>query len=93
MYSNTSSNNIGSGYGLSIADSGASSSTRLSRKLFGKTPWARNESLDSSLTVTSSVRDVLRGKTPPVTPDVLATNGSDDYPWESSFLGGVSDDR
>lgn len=38
------------------------------RKLFGKAPWRRKESGDSLSSVSSSVREVLRGYTPPATP-------------------------
>ncbi|KAI5463821.1 hypothetical protein BGZ63DRAFT_442527, partial [Mariannaea sp. PMI_226] len=42
--------------------------TRLKRKLFGKAPWHRKESRETLSSVTSSVRDVLRGSTPPSSP-------------------------
>lgn len=38
------------------------------RKLFGKAPWYRKDSTDTISTVSSSVREVLRGDTPPGTP-------------------------
>ncbi|KAK1699859.1 hypothetical protein BDP55DRAFT_209391 [Colletotrichum godetiae] len=36
---------------------------------FGKAPWHRKDSNDTISSATSSVRDVLAGRTPPVTPD------------------------
>jgi hypothetical protein len=41
---------------------------RIKRKLFGKSPWYRKVSGDTCSSVNSSVRNVLRGNTPPVTP-------------------------
>jgi hypothetical protein len=37
----------------------------LRRKLFGRAPWVRKESGDSFSSVTSSVREILKGETPP----------------------------
>lgn len=45
-----------------------SGTSKIKRKLFGKAPWHRKESGDSFSTVASSVREVLRGETPPSTP-------------------------
>lgn len=42
--------------------------SRIGRKLFGKAPWHRKESADSFTSVSSSIRAVLKGKTPPATP-------------------------
>ncbi|KAH7160952.1 hypothetical protein EDB81DRAFT_853474 [Dactylonectria macrodidyma] len=57
----------------SLANVGAwfkdeSGTSKLKRKLFGKAPWHRKESGDSFSSVASSVREVLRGSTPPSTP-------------------------
>ncbi|KAL7816842.1 hypothetical protein V8C44DRAFT_355872 [Trichoderma aethiopicum] len=41
---------------------------RIGRKLFGKAPWHRKESNDSINSVSSSVRVVLEGQTPPASP-------------------------
>ncbi|KAH7238383.1 hypothetical protein BKA59DRAFT_245472 [Fusarium tricinctum] len=41
------------------------SKLRLRRKLFGRAPWVRKESGDSFSSVTSSVREILKGETPP----------------------------
>lgn len=41
---------------------------KIARKLFGKAPWHRKESSESFSTVTSSIREILRGVTPPATP-------------------------
>ncbi|KAF5533861.1 hypothetical protein FMEXI_11594 [Fusarium mexicanum] len=38
---------------------------KLRRRLFGRAPWARKESAGSFSSVTSSVRDILKGETPP----------------------------
>ncbi|KAF5708359.1 hypothetical protein FMUND_10630 [Fusarium mundagurra] len=38
---------------------------KLRRRLFGRAPWARKESADSFSSVTSSVREILKGETPP----------------------------
>ncbi|KAI9158281.1 hypothetical protein HJFPF1_06273 [Paramyrothecium foliicola] len=45
-----------------------SNSLKISRKLFGKAPWRRKESVESFSSVSSSIRDILSGHTPPVTP-------------------------
>jgi hypothetical protein len=42
--------------------------SKISRKLFGRAPWHRKESADSFTSVSSSIRAVLKGKTPPATP-------------------------
>ncbi|KAF5628602.1 hypothetical protein F25303_10402 [Fusarium sp. NRRL 25303] len=38
---------------------------KLRRRLFGRAPWARKESADSFSSVSSSVREILKGETPP----------------------------
>lgn len=43
-------------------------SSKITRKLFGKAPWHRKMSVETVSSVSSSVRDVLRGDTPPGTP-------------------------
>lgn len=47
--------------------------SRITRKLFGKAPWHRKESAESYNSVSSSIRDVLKGRTPPATPVSTAT--------------------
>lgn len=42
--------------------------SKIGRKLFGKAPWHRKESGESFSSVSSSIRAVLKGKTPPATP-------------------------
>ncbi|EHK48171.1 hypothetical protein TRIATDRAFT_192231, partial [Trichoderma atroviride IMI 206040] len=42
--------------------------SRIGRKLFGRAPWHRKESAESLTSVSSSIRSVLKGKTPPATP-------------------------
>lgn len=42
--------------------------SRIGRKLFGRAPWHRKESAESFTSVSSSIRAVLKGKTPPATP-------------------------
>ncbi|KAL7932757.1 hypothetical protein V8C35DRAFT_328348 [Trichoderma chlorosporum] len=42
--------------------------SKIGRKLFGKAPWHRKDSGDSFTSVSSSVRAVLKGKTPPASP-------------------------
>ncbi|KAK1497154.1 hypothetical protein CCUS01_13193 [Colletotrichum cuscutae] len=44
-------------------------STATGTSWFGKAPWHRKDSNDTISSATSSVRDFLAGKTPPVTPD------------------------
>ncbi|CEJ87901.1 hypothetical protein VHEMI04546 [[Torrubiella] hemipterigena] len=55
-----------------------------SKKIFGRAPWRHKESLDSTSTVSSSVRDVLRGATPPTTP----TNMKNQRKIDAQFPGG-----
>ncbi|KAF9772041.1 hypothetical protein IL306_010304 [Fusarium sp. DS 682] len=45
--------------------------TKLRRRFFGRAPWARKESADSFSSVTSSVREILKGETPP--PSVVSS--------------------
>lgn len=40
----------------------------LARKVFGKPPWYRRESGDMTSSVSSSIHELLRGRTPPPTP-------------------------
>ncbi|KFH43723.1 hypothetical protein ACRE_055100 [Hapsidospora chrysogenum ATCC 11550] len=40
----------------------------LARKVFGKPPWYRKESGEMTSSVSSSIRELLRGRTPPPTP-------------------------
>lgn len=42
--------------------------SKIGRKLFGRAPWHRKESGDSITSVSSSIRAVLKGRTPPATP-------------------------
>ncbi|KAI0111355.1 hypothetical protein F4814DRAFT_450030 [Daldinia grandis] len=44
------------------------SKRRRSFKLFGKSPWHRGASASSDVSISSSVRDVLRGRTPVTSP-------------------------
>ncbi|KAH8879192.1 hypothetical protein GQ53DRAFT_849761 [Thozetella sp. PMI_491] len=53
------------------------STTKVGRKLFGKAPWHRKSSVDSGRSASSSVRDILKGRTPPVTPDLEPTKTHD----------------
>lgn len=46
---------------------------RIGRKLFGRAPWHRKDSNDSINSVSSSIRVVLKGQTPPATPATPAT--------------------
>ncbi|KAH8173374.1 RNA polymerase II accessory factor, Cdc73 [Sarocladium implicatum] len=48
--------------------SDAQGTERIKRKLFGKAPWHRKDSSQSYNTISSSLRDVLRGQTPSGTP-------------------------
>lgn len=48
-------------------------SSKISRKLFGRAPWHRKGSDGSFSSVGSSVREVLRGGTPPATPISMYT--------------------
>lgn len=45
-----------------------SGNTSFVKKWFGKAPWHRRESFESASSVTSSIREMLAGKTPPGTP-------------------------
>lgn len=42
--------------------------SKIGRKLFSRAPWHRKESAGSFTSVSSSIRAVLKGKTPPATP-------------------------
>jgi hypothetical protein len=62
------------------------------RKLFGRSPWHRKTSRDSETSVSSSIRDMLRGPTPRGTP---INNSQEDlgcsrYEWSEAYPGGVS---
>ncbi|SPJ81537.1 uncharacterized protein FTOL_08942 [Fusarium torulosum] len=46
----------------------------LRRKLFGRAPWVRKESGDSFSSVTSSMREILKGETPP--PSLVSSRSS-----------------
>jgi hypothetical protein len=48
----------------------------LMKKWFGKAPWHRKGSGETASSVTSSIREVLAGKTPPGTPVTESTCGS-----------------
>ncbi|KAH7353438.1 hypothetical protein B0T11DRAFT_356554 [Plectosphaerella cucumerina] len=48
----------------------------LVKKWFGKAPWHRKGSGETASSVTSSIREVLAGKTPPGTPVTESTCGS-----------------
>lgn len=47
--------------------------SKVPRKLFGRSPWREKTSAGSFTTVSSSVGNVLRGPTPPVTPMSIYT--------------------
>lgn len=68
--------------------------SKIGRKLFGRAPWHRKESGDSFTSVSSSIRAVLKGKTPPASPASPATLGlshTSRYNLShSTFPGGVS---
>lgn len=59
-----------------------------SRRLFGRPPWHRTNSQEDRWSITSSVRDVLMGKTPLATPvpeaQYIGPNGTR-YPKGESF--------
>jgi hypothetical protein len=57
--------------------------SKIGRKLFGKAPWHRKESGDSFTSVSSSIRAVLKGKTPPATP---ANHGLSYTSMQTQFL-------
>ena len=61
----------------------------ITRKLFGKAPWRRKESESSWSSVASSVRQVLQGPTPPVTPMAIDSSQSM-LPFQSILTQGSS---
>ncbi|PNP53824.1 hypothetical protein THARTR1_05948 [Trichoderma harzianum] len=63
--------------------------SRIGRKLFGRAPWHRKESGDSFTSVSSSIRAVLKGKTPPASPATLGLSQTSRYNLShSTFPGG-----
>ncbi|KAM0253291.1 hypothetical protein ACHAQJ_007345 [Trichoderma viride] len=63
--------------------------SKIGRKLFGKAPWHRKESGDSFISVSSSIRAVLKGKTPPATPANHGLSYASSYHLSNSpFPGG-----
>ncbi|EHK24879.1 uncharacterized protein TRIVIDRAFT_146649, partial [Trichoderma virens Gv29-8] len=62
--------------------------SKIGRKLFGRAPWHRKESGDSFASVSSSIRAVLKGKTPPASP---ATLGLSYTSTRVHFLSNVSE--
>ncbi|UKZ59595.1 uncharacterized protein TrAtP1_000896 [Trichoderma atroviride] len=65
--------------------------SRIGRKLFGRAPWHRKESAESLTSVSSSIRSVLKGKTPPATPANHGLSYTSTYNLSTSpFPGGVS---
>ncbi|KKO99290.1 hypothetical protein THAR02_08606 [Trichoderma harzianum] len=63
--------------------------SKIGRKLFGRAPWHRKESGDSITSVSSSIRAVLKGKTPPASPATLGLSHTSRYNLShSTFPGG-----
>ncbi|KAH8124807.1 hypothetical protein LI328DRAFT_168022 [Trichoderma asperelloides] len=63
--------------------------SKIGRKLFGKAPWHRKESGESFTSVSSSIRAVLKGKTPPATPANHGLSYTSSYSFTNSpFPGG-----
>ncbi|KAL7913196.1 hypothetical protein GGI35DRAFT_476997 [Trichoderma velutinum] len=63
--------------------------SKIGRKLFGRAPWYRKESGDSFTSVSSSIRAVLKGKTPPASPATLGLSHTSRYNLsQSTFPGG-----
>ncbi|KAF4488829.1 hypothetical protein CGCF415_v001008 [Colletotrichum fructicola] len=64
---------VGSSSGLKSLNWGftkdAPNSSKSGQRWFGKSPWHRRDSNDTISSVTSSVREVLAGRTPATTPD------------------------
>ncbi|KAF4970780.1 hypothetical protein FSARC_2250 [Fusarium sarcochroum] len=62
--------------------------SKIRRKLFGRAPWVRKESGDSYTSVTSSVREILKGETPPSSPFSSYTSSLHANCVDSQFPGG-----
>ncbi|KAL6832874.1 hypothetical protein V8C40DRAFT_284493 [Trichoderma camerunense] len=63
--------------------------SKIGRKLFGRAPWHRKESGDSFTSVSSSIRAVLKGRTPPASPATLGLSHTSLYNLShSTFPGG-----
>lgn len=62
------------------------------RKLFGLAPWQRKMSKESNTSVSSSVREIIRGHTPNASPnsDELMTPSGYSYEYNEMFPGNVS---
>lgn len=60
--------------------------SKIGRKLFGRAPWHRKESADSFTSVSSSIRAVLKGKTPPATPANHGLSYTSAYTQFSPFV-------
>ncbi|ORY65296.1 uncharacterized protein BCR38DRAFT_484738 [Pseudomassariella vexata] len=59
------------------------------RKLFGKSPWYRKASHGSENSVSSSIRDILRGLTPMATPtSETGANRRNSRDWTETYPGG-----
>ncbi|CAM1511636.1 Fc.00g091490.m01.CDS01 [Cosmosporella sp. VM-42] len=58
------------------------------RKLFGKAPWHRKHSGDSYSSVASSIREAVRGETPPMSPATEYTIPFGDNSSFTQFPGG-----
>ncbi|KAL6855821.1 hypothetical protein J3F83DRAFT_753631 [Trichoderma novae-zelandiae] len=64
--------------------------SRIGRKLFGRAPWHRKESNDSINSVSSSIRAVLKGQTPPASPATpwMRYTNSNNNMSNTTFPGG-----
>ena len=51
-----------------LLEEGQKAASKGKRKLFGKAPWHRKESSKSASSAGSSIREILRGKSPRVSP-------------------------
>ncbi|KAJ2966641.1 hypothetical protein NQ176_g10052 [Zarea fungicola] len=59
------------------------------KKIFGRAPWNRKDSTATFTSVSSSLRDVLRGDTPPASPLMPCSTAYDNHRWMSNtFPGG-----
>lgn len=57
------------------------------RKIFGKSPWHRKNSMGSDVSASSSIRDIIMGETPLATPSAERPSSAD---WSNQYPGGVS---
>ncbi|PQK17325.1 hypothetical protein BB8028_0007g05200 [Beauveria bassiana] len=63
-------------------------SAKRAKKIFGRAPWNRKDSTATFSSVSSSIREVLRGDTPPASPLMPFTTTCDNTWITNTFPGG-----